>query len=108
MPISFKTLGASATIAVLLAGCAQQQQVEPPMVTPQPIYNKFGEVVGCEGGATYDPNNEQYPCEPEECQDGQTAAAANYPCWPNRDPDDPNNSGGTPVGTGPGPVTHIP
>lgn len=86
---TFKTIGAVASIAFVLAGCAQQQS-EPLVITPQPIFNKFGEAVGCEGDATYNPNNEEYPCEPPECQEYD---AQGVPCPPpGREPDDPDRN----------------
>ena len=112
---AIKLIGATASIAFILAGCAQQQQ-QPVTVAPQPIYNKFGEAIGCEGGGelnpSYDPNGGltgeyENPCEPEECEDGYVVGAADIPCDPPRERDDPQRTPTPPqtVGT---PITNIP
>jgi len=75
------------SLVIVLGACAQQ--VEPPRITPQPIYNKHGDVVGCEGGGQYDTASQQEnPCLPPEDECTYTPGS-NYPCEPWHNDDDP-------------------
>ncbi len=66
---------------VVLAAC----QPKPEPIKPQPIYDKYGSVVGCEGG-TYVPGAVDLPClPPDECVEQSSSTAAPVPCLP---PDD--------------------
>ncbi len=71
-----------------LAAC----QKAPEPIKPQPIFNKYGDVVGCEGG-TYVPGALDMPCmpPPEDCDPQATAGAV--PCLPPSTGRDPNGSG---------------
>jgi len=82
----------------VLAAC----QPKPEPIKPQPIYNKYGDVVGCEGG-TYVPGAVDLPCMPpeDECEPQSTVGAV--PCPPSggggREPTDPGRPSSTPPGT---------
>ncbi len=55
--------------ALALSACAQTQ-VDTSQITYQPIFNKFGDPVGCEGGWQWDPSMPPgQECQPpvEEC-----------------------------------------
>lgn len=87
----------------LVAACAQQE--EPVPVTPEPIFDKFGNVSGgtCEEGFIYVVGAQQVPvCIPEdECQEYVTANGAVVECPPpdrQRDfhDDDDDTQGRTP------------
>lgn len=80
------------SLVVVLGACAQQP--EPLRITPQPIYNKHGDVVGCEGGGQYDSTSQQEnPCEPPEtgCE---YIPGSNYPCLPPEQDCDPQSNNG--------------
>ena len=83
------------TFAVVLGACARPAP-EPVPIAPQPIYNKYGDVVGCEEGGTYTPGaNYENPCLPPDdgCDPQTSTSAAGLPCVP-RDPQDGNDPQG--------------
>jgi len=90
----------------LVAACAQQE--EPVPVTPEPIFDKFGNVSGgtCEVGYIYVVGAERIPvCIPEdECQEYVTVNGALLECPPpdrqRDDRDDDDARGQTPGAQG--------
>lgn len=91
-----KTLGSLFCACTIALGACSQQS-EPVPIQPQPIYDKYGDVVGCEGGTYVPGSNYENPCEPppEGCEDPQTAStAAGIPCPPPRDDNDDRDPGG--------------
>lgn len=87
-----KPLAVGLCLVAMLAAC----QKAPEPITPQPIYDKYGGVIGCEGG-TFVPGSAEMPClpPPDECDPQSTA----MPCPPpdgGRDPNDSSVPGGQP------------
>jgi len=87
--------------AAILGACAQ---TEPTNITPEPIFNKLGEAIGCrsgdgtitdiQGGYGGPEQGQQNPCEPRECVGGYDTSSQ-VPCLPPyREPDNPQNPGG--------------
>ncbi|MFV2033887.1 MAG: hypothetical protein ACC631_02025 [Halocynthiibacter sp.] len=92
---SFGGLG----FVALLAACAQAV-VPPAPIQPEPIYNKFGNAVGCEGDGIYDPNSElENPClPPPPPPDGQCEpTAVAYVCEPGGDGGDNQRNPNSPT-----------
>ena len=100
---------AGATIAIvgLLSACAQQEE-HLTMVSPQPVFDKYGEG-SCEEGYIYVPGAAQVPrCVPEdECIEETGLTAANIPCpppyqRPDDGDDDSTRTGQNPFGAAAG------
>ncbi|MEM9427622.1 MAG: hypothetical protein AAGA06_13075 [Pseudomonadota bacterium] len=89
----------------LLAACAQQE--EPPVIKPQPVYDKFGGSGSCVGGYIYVPGTvpELDECIPEdECDPVYAADGSLIDCippsrFPDPGGDDDNDRGRTSTGT---------
>ena len=87
----------------VLAACAQQE--EPPVIKPQPVYNKFGEG-SCEGEWIYVPGtvpelDECVPpedCEPVYASDGSIIECPPPPRFP--DPGGSDDSSGRSTAAG--------
>ena len=74
-------LSALAGIALILAGCAQQEET---MVRPQPTFDKFGNA-SCEGGWIYVPGTAPEYAEcvpPDECEPVYDSAGNVLECLP--------------------------
>jgi len=100
MAIYTQTMSALGFVAILGA-CTQ---AEPAYITPEPIFNKLGEAIGCRSGdGTITDLQGEYggpeqgqrnPCEPRECIDGYNTSTQ-VPCSPPyREPDDPQTTTG--------------
>lgn len=88
--MQFFRIAAVVGIGVSLVACSRPAPPPEP-IQPQPIYNKYGEVVGCEGGVyrAGAPN----PCVPYD--EGCDSTSNNPDCYPQdgRDPDDGSSTG---------------
>ena len=93
--------------SLFLAGCAQQEEPDAPVIRGEPTYDKYGSINGCEegryipGAAPVDQCLPPEDCEPTIGADGQT-----IPCPPPmRNPndvlegDDPERRPNATVGT---------
>ena len=93
---------ASVSIAAVIAGCAQQEEMT--MVTPEPVFDKYGGG-SCEEGYVYEPGAAFEPsvCVPEdECEPTVNADGSSVPCPPPgrddwEDSDDDSSSGRDPT-----------
>lgn len=66
---------------ILATGLVACSQPEPEPIMPQPIYDKHGDVIGCEGGQ-YQPGAGPVPCMPPP-DDGCDSTSPNDPdCYP--------------------------
>ena len=87
----------------MLAACAQQE--EPPVIKPQPVYNKFGEG-SCEGEWIYVPGaapqfDECVPpedCDPVYAADGSIIECPPPPRYPDPGGGDDDDRGRTATG----------
>ncbi len=100
MPDFSKILTATSCL-FLVVGCTQNEEPQP--IYPEPIYNKYGNVVGCSDGSTVTGSTADNPCKklpppPDGCDETSTPGTADDPCAPppgeNRDPDDSSTTGG--------------
>ncbi|WP_171241157.1 hypothetical protein [Ruegeria sp. HKCCA5491] len=97
----YSKLWAATACLALVAACGQTEAPEP--IQPEPIFNKYGDVVGCTGGASPSGANPDQPCLPPPppppggCDDSAVAGTASVPCSPTgeeREPEDSSTSGG--------------
>ncbi len=105
-------LGTAVALSAMLAACAQQEEPRT-MVSPEPVFDKYGGG-SCEEGYIYQPGTAYQPpvCE-EDCDAAVDSTGAPIPCPPPsrrpHDDDDDSSSGGrtTPgtPSTGSAPVT---
>ncbi len=70
--------------SIVLVACAKPEMAP---VSAVPIYNKMGDVVGCEGGDRVPNTSQENPCDPPE--DCEIIAGTNE-CYPPERDDDPN------------------
>ena len=80
-------------VAALVVSCTQPEP-EPPRISGQPIFDKFGGVIGCEGGVYIPGAPIDQQCEPplDECEEQIPGTAAVIPCPPPREDCDPQTS----------------
>ena len=90
----FKT-GGVLCIAAFAVACSQPEpQPEPPMIRGEPMYDKYGGIVGCEDGVYIPgaPPAQQCLPPPEDCRINVPGAAPTNsslpPCPPSRQPRD--------------------
>jgi len=78
--------------SILLVACGQPQVVP---VSATPIYNKMGDVVGCEGGDRVPNTSQENPCDPpDDC----VIVAGTNECYPTGKGDDPDPDPQNPTG----------
>ena len=98
--------GCLAVVAVV--GACSQPEPTRTVIRGEPMFDKYGDVSGCDGGV-YVPGaalEDQCLPPPDQCDDPATASAAGIPCPPSRqereDRDDPGRSQtGTATGRNP-------
>ncbi len=95
-------------VPLALTACAQQEEPRAPVVRGEPVFNKLGDIVGCEQGVYIPGAQMQYQCypPPDDCPDVQTATNVPPQCLPRI----PRQPGGDPNGgpRRPNPVGQFP
>ncbi|GAB4388453.1 hypothetical protein [Albidovulum sp.] len=101
MSMSISSRIAGLVLPLFVVGCAQQNEPPKP-IQGQPVFNKYGEQVGCESGVFIPGAPEQFQCRPpEECAPNTAFAAYNPACLqPGRQPGDRGGRSGQQNQTG--------
>ncbi|WP_170771090.1 hypothetical protein [Ruegeria lacuscaerulensis] len=95
----FSKVWTTAVCLTFVAACSQTEAPQP--IQAEPIFNKYGDVIGCSDGSS-PAGTATEPCvppppPPEGCDDSSVAGTASVPCTPpgeERDPSDSSTSGG--------------
>ena len=80
--------------AAILGACAQQEEAPTP-IAPEPIYDKYGAVVGCSDGTEATPGTAApaNPCEPPDDGDCvEDSSTSTLECPPPRGGDRPDRT----------------
>jgi len=89
---------------VAVIGACSQPEPEPRVIRGEPMFDKYGDVSGCDGGV-YIPGaalEDQCLPPPDECRGQSTASAAGVPCPPSKRPrEDRDDPGRSPTGRNP-------
>ena len=103
--MAFSRTAAFLLVPAFAAACATATPPPPPPIQGQPIYNKYGEQVGCEEGVFIPGAQQQQQCLPpprENCDPNAVTYAPDCrPPGKDDEPNNPNNVGVPRLVTGP-------